>query len=47
MRLHVRGERGDLRIGEAERSAGLLRGLGRQRLDPAEGQALAIGRRRR
>src|SRR5262249_39667900 len=38
---------GNLRVGEAERGAGLLRGLRRERLDPAERQALAIGGWRR
>src|SRR5215510_3536958 len=43
--LHLRGERGDLRVREAERGARLLRCLGGERLDPAVHQALAIGRR--
>ena len=43
-RLHLRGERRDLRVRELERGARLLRGLGGERLDPAEHQALVIGR---
>jgi hypothetical protein len=34
--LHLRRERGDLRVGEVQRHARLLRGLRRERLDPAE-----------
>jgi hypothetical protein len=45
-RLHLRGERGDLRVREAERRARRLRGLRGERLDPTEHHALAIGRRR-
>ena len=40
--LELGGERGDLRVREAERGAGLLGGLRRERLDPAEQQTLAI-----
>jgi len=45
-RLHLRGERGDLRIREVELGARLLRSLGGERLDPTIHHALAIGRRR-
>ena len=40
--LELCGERRDQRVGEAERSAGLLGCLRRERLDPAEQQTLAI-----
>src|SRR5262249_23563737 len=43
--LYLRGERGDLRVREAERGARLFRRLGGERLDPAVHHALVIGRR--
>src|SRR6185369_6512488 len=42
--LHLRDERTDLRVREAERCAPLFRGLRGERQDPAERHALAIVR---
>ena len=47
MCLDVSSERGDLRVREPKRRARLLGGLRGERLDPAEYDALAVGRGRR